>query len=61
MRLGRRVPVANPTQAGAETAGRFFTAIDEAEAVRILDETGARYVIAHGEVPILPRGGLVQG
>ncbi len=61
MRLGRRVPVANPTQAGAEIAGRFFTATDEAEAVRILDETGARYVIAHGEVPILPRGGLVQG
>jgi dolichyl-phosphooligosaccharide-protein glycotransferase len=61
IRLGRRVPVANPTQAGADVAGRFFTATDEAEAVRILDETSARYVIAHGEVPILPRGGVVQG
>ena len=56
IRLGRRVPVANPTQAGADMAGRFFTATDEAEAARILDETGARYVIAHSEVPILPRG-----
>ena len=61
IRVGRRVPVANPTQAGADIAGRFFTATDEAEGARLLDETGARYVIAHGEVPILPRGGLVQG
>jgi hypothetical protein len=61
IRLGRRVPVANPTQAGADVAGRFFTATDEAEAGRVLDELGARYVMAHAEVPILPRGGLVQG
>jgi hypothetical protein len=61
IRVGRRVPVANPTQAGADIAGRFFTATDEAEGARILDETGARYVIAHGEVPILPRGPLMQG
>jgi hypothetical protein len=61
VRLGRRVPVANPTQAGADVAGRFFTATDEAEAAKILDEHSARYVVAHGEVPILPRGGLVQG
>jgi dolichyl-diphosphooligosaccharide--protein glycosyltransferase len=61
MRLGRRVPVANPTQTGADVAGRFFTSTDEAEGERILDEVGARYVIAHAEVPILPRGGVVQG
>ena len=61
IRLGRRVPVANPTQAGADIAGRFFTSQDEAEAVKILDQTNSRYVIAHAEVPILPRGGLVQG
>ena len=61
IRLGRRVPVANPTQAGADIAGRFFTSLDEAEAVKVLDETNTRYVIAHAEVPILPRGGLVQG
>jgi len=61
IRLGRRVPVANPTQAGAGTAGRFFTATDESEAVKILDETKTRYVITHAEVPILPRGDVVQG
>jgi oligosaccharyl transferase (archaeosortase A-associated) len=61
IRVGRRVPVANPTQAGADIAGRFFTTTDEAEGARILDETGVRYVIAHGEVPILPRGPVVQG
>ena len=61
IRLGRRVPVANPTQAGADIAGRFFTSLDEAEAVKVLDQTNTRYVIAHAEVPILPRGGLVQG
>ena len=37
IRLGRRVPVANPTQAGADIAGRFFTSLDEAEAVKVLD------------------------
>lgn len=61
IRLARRVPVANPTQAGAGIAGTFFTSTDEGEAVRILDETRARYVIAHAEVPILPRGDVVQG
>jgi hypothetical protein len=61
VRLGRRVPIANPTQAGADVAARFFTATDEAEAAAILDEYRARYVVAHGEVPILPRGALVQG
>jgi oligosaccharyl transferase (archaeosortase A-associated) len=61
IRLGRRVPVANPTQAGAGTAGQFFTATDEGEAVKILDELNARYVIAHAEVPILPRGPVMQG
>ena len=61
IRVGRRVPVANPTQTGADLAGRFFTATDEAEGARILDEVGARYVVAHAEVPILPRAGLIQG
>jgi hypothetical protein len=61
IRVGRRVPITNPTQAGADVAARFFTATDETEAAKILDEHRARYVIAHGEVPILPRDGLVQG
>jgi AglB core domain len=61
IRLGRRVPVANPTQAGAEIAGRFFTATNEVEAARVLEEAFARYVIAHAELPILPRGPVLQG
>jgi dolichyl-diphosphooligosaccharide--protein glycosyltransferase len=61
IRIGRRVPVANPTQAGAADAGRFFTATDEGEAVKILDGLNARYVVAHAEVPILPRGPVMQG
>jgi hypothetical protein len=61
IRVGRRVPVANPTQAGAGTAGRFFTATDEGEAVKVLEEANARYVVAHAEVPILPRGPVMQG
>jgi dolichyl-diphosphooligosaccharide--protein glycosyltransferase len=61
IRLARRVPVANPTQAGADVAGRFFTASDEGEAVKILDEQRTRYVITHADVPILPRGNMVQG
>jgi dolichyl-phosphooligosaccharide-protein glycotransferase len=61
IRLARRVPVANPTQAGATVAGEFFTSTDEGAAVKILDEMKTRYVIAHAEVPILPRGDVVQG
>ena len=61
IRVGRRVPVANPTQAGADVAGRFFTATDEGEALKILDDARARYVVAHAEVPILPRGAVMQG
>jgi dolichyl-diphosphooligosaccharide--protein glycosyltransferase len=61
IRLGRRVPVANPTQAGAEIAGRFFTATDEREGLEVLQEVNARYVVSHAEVPILPRGALMQG
>jgi asparagine N-glycosylation enzyme membrane subunit Stt3 len=61
IRLARRVPVANPTQAGAEIAGRFFTATDEEEGARLLQETEARYVLAHYDIPILPRGPVMQG
>jgi hypothetical protein len=61
IRLARRVPVANPTQAGAGTAGRFFTSTDEGEAAQVLDQTRTRYVITHAQVPMLPRGDVVQG
>lgn len=60
LRIGRRVPVANPTQAGAGTAARFFTATNEASAVRILEETGARYVVANYDLAVwlYPEGGI---
>lgn len=45
-RVGRRVPVANPTQTGALEAALFFTASDPSEARRILDATTSRYVVA---------------
>jgi len=60
VRLGRRMPTANPTQAGAVTAARFFTATGEAEALAVLDQAGARYVIANAELGLWPAepGGL---
>ena len=54
VRLGRRIPTANPTQAGAGTAARFFTATDEESALAVLDGTGARYVIANAELGLWP-------
>jgi dolichyl-diphosphooligosaccharide--protein glycosyltransferase len=60
MRVARRVPSANPTQAGAGAAARFFTATTEATANAILDRRGARYVLVDWELPILPRGASPQ-
>ncbi len=51
--IGRRIPVANPTQAGAPDAARFFVAQDEASGAALLDEEGARYVIVDSNLPIL--------
>jgi dolichyl-diphosphooligosaccharide--protein glycosyltransferase len=45
--IAHRIPNANPHQAGASDAARFFTAQDEASANRMLDELGSRYVIAN--------------
>jgi oligosaccharyl transferase (archaeosortase A-associated) len=50
--LGRRIPVANGMQTGAEEAARFFTSTDPTEAAAILRETGARYVIADASMPV---------
>ncbi len=60
--IGRRVPVANPTQAGAGTAARLLTAQDEEEALARAGESGVRYVVVDGAIPVLPtRGGDLQG
>jgi len=51
LQQGRRVPVANPTQSGAAVAARFFSALDEREALALLDRVRARYVVVDFEVP----------
>ena len=43
--IGRRIPNANPTQAGAVEAGQFFTALDEDSANEVADARGVRYVM----------------
>lgn len=51
VQTARRVPVANPTQGGAATAARFFTATAEAEAIKLLHEQRARYAVVDWELP----------
>jgi len=45
MRVGRRIPTANPTQHAAVASARFFTARSEGDAAAIAREFGVRYVI----------------
>ncbi len=45
MQIGRRVPNANPMQAGAREAGQFFTSRDEDSAGEIADARGSRYIM----------------
>ncbi len=44
IRIGRRIPTANPTQHAATTAAEYFMAQDEPTAANIMDRVGARYV-----------------
>lgn len=43
--LARRIPIANPFQQGATTAGLYFTAQNMTVADEMMDELGAKYVI----------------
>ncbi len=43
--IGRRIPNANPMQAGAVEAGQFFTAPDEISANRVAVDRGVGYVM----------------
>ncbi len=43
--IGRRIPVANPTQKGADAAARFFLSQSEDEAAAILERWNSRYVV----------------
>ena len=54
-RLGRRVPVSNPTQSGAVESADFLIATTEADAVADLDRVNARYVVVDDDLAF--RGG----
>jgi dolichyl-diphosphooligosaccharide--protein glycosyltransferase len=62
-RIAHRVPIANPTQAGAGTVGHLFLAGDAQQVLRELDERRVRYVVvSSGMVLWNPIGGrLVLG
>lgn len=47
----RRVPISNPTQAGAPKSAAFLTATNEAAALSMLAADRARYVIVDFELP----------
>ena len=43
--IGRRVPLANPTQKNASVAASFFLAQSETEAIKVMDQWRLRFVI----------------
>ncbi len=45
MQIGHRIPNANPGQAGAVQAGKFFTSQNETSANMLAEESGTRYVM----------------
>jgi oligosaccharyl transferase (archaeosortase A-associated) len=45
MQIAHRIPNANPGQAGAREAGKFFTAQNESSANKVADELGTKYVV----------------
>jgi dolichyl-diphosphooligosaccharide--protein glycosyltransferase len=62
IQTARRVPVANPTQGGAPAAAAFLTATDEGEAMSILEQHRARYVLVDWELPFRDGdGGALAG
>jgi dolichyl-diphosphooligosaccharide--protein glycosyltransferase len=57
MRVAHRVPVSNPTQAGASEAARFYTETDPAAAVAMLRTAHARYILTGEELPMRASAG----
>ncbi len=61
---GRRIPVANPTQKGAEVAAAFFLAQSEEEGAAILERWKSRYVVVDSRLVLIRRenqgGGIYQ-
>jgi dolichyl-diphosphooligosaccharide--protein glycosyltransferase len=50
IRIGRRVPIANPRQSGVSDVAAFLLAQDESRSVTIADDLGSRYVIVNWEL-----------
>jgi dolichyl-diphosphooligosaccharide--protein glycosyltransferase len=61
IRMGHRIPVANPGQRGATTAAQFFMARDADAASEILDSVRARYVVIESTMPYLASDNAVRG
>lgn len=60
IRVGRRVPIANPMQTGAVEAAQFLLSEDEAEAAALADSLGARYAIVNWDLQTrLSQSGVV--
>lgn len=51
VQTARRVPISNPTQRGANSAAKFLTATNEADALAALTADRASYVIVDWELP----------
>ncbi|HMB70239.1 MAG TPA: STT3 domain-containing protein [bacterium] len=62
MRIGQRIPNANPTQHGALRTARFLTAERPVHAAGMLRKLGTRYVVLDDSLPLRPtRSGDVTG
>jgi asparagine N-glycosylation enzyme membrane subunit Stt3 len=61
IRMGHRIPVANPGQRGATTAAQFFMAQDVECGREVLNSVRARYVIIESTMPYLASRDSVRG
>src|SRR5207245_1978644 len=55
-RIARRAPSTNPTQTKVKEAAQFYLATTEAEALKILRQRNARYVISDRSMPMTVAG-----
>ena len=60
LRLGHRVPAADPTQRGAREMARLLMAEDDRAAAAVLEATGARYLMLDSQLPLLIPGGSTR-
>jgi len=54
MEIGRRIPLANPTQHNADVAADFFLSQTEEDAAKILRQWHTRYLILDDRLPLWP-------